>query len=73
MYETQDEAFENQALRSLPELTLERVRFSRMDLNVLSYCMKCCPAGQVLQLVSCSLVSGQEKKKKRSLLKWLKG
>ncbi|XP_019065527.2 NACHT, LRR and PYD domains-containing protein 6 [Fukomys damarensis] len=73
LYETQDEAFVNQALRSLPELTLECVHFSRMDLDVLSYCMKCCPAGQVLQLVSCSLVAGQEKKKKRSLLKRLKG
>ncbi|EHB16331.1 NACHT, LRR and PYD domains-containing protein 6, partial [Heterocephalus glaber] len=73
LYETQDEAFMYQALSSLPELMLERVCFHRMDLDVLSYCMRCCPAGQVLWLVSCSLMAGQEKKRKRSLVKRLKG
>ncbi|KAM6174054.1 LOW QUALITY PROTEIN: NACHT, LRR and PYD domains-containing protein 6 [Erethizon dorsatum] len=71
LYETRDDTFVCQALSS-PELMLERACFSCMDLNVLSYCIRCCPAGQVLWLVSCSLVAGQEKKK-RSLAEQLKG
>ncbi|XP_045626687.1 NACHT, LRR and PYD domains-containing protein 6 isoform X1 [Ursus americanus] len=73
LYETQEGAFVHQALRGLPELELERVRFSRMDLVVLSYCVRCCPAGQALRLVSCGLVPAQEKKKKKSLMKRLHG
>lgn len=72
LYETQEDAFVRQALRGLPELLLERVRFSRMDVEVLSYCIRCCPEGQALQLVSCGLVPAQEKKKK-SLMKRLHG
>lgn len=60
LYETQDDAFVCQALSSLPELSLERVRFSHMDLNVLSYCIRCCPAGQVLQVGD---QAGKEKEK----------
>ncbi|KAF0885262.1 NLRP6 protein, partial [Crocuta crocuta] len=73
LYETQEDAFVRQALRGLPELVLERVRFSRMDVEVLSYCIRCCPEGQALQLVSCGLVPAQEKKKKKSLMKRLHG
>ncbi|XP_077915239.1 NACHT, LRR and PYD domains-containing protein 6 [Halichoerus grypus] len=73
LYETQEGAFVHQALRGWPELELERVRFSRMDLAVLSYCIKCCPAGQALRLVSCGLVPAQEKKKRKSLIKRLHG
>ncbi|XP_004441151.1 PREDICTED: NACHT, LRR and PYD domains-containing protein 6 [Ceratotherium simum simum] len=72
LYETQEGAFVRQALRGLPELVLERVRFSRMDLDVLSYCVRCCPAGQALRLVSCGLATAREKKKK-SLMKRLQG
>lgn len=72
LYETQEDAFVHQALSSLPEIVLERVRFTRMDLEVLSYCMQCCPAGQALRLVSCGLVEAKEKKKK-SLMKRLTG
>ncbi|XP_070085184.1 NACHT, LRR and PYD domains-containing protein 6 isoform X2 [Equus przewalskii] len=72
LYETQEDAFVRQALRGLPELVLERVCFSRMDLAVLSYCVRCCPAGQALRLVSCRLATAQEKKKK-SLMKRLQG
>lgn len=72
LYETQEDAFVRQALSSLPELVLERVRFTRMDLEVLSYCMQCCPDGQALRLVSCGLVEAKEKKKK-SLVKRLTG
>uniref|UniRef100_A0A8C2RV93 NLR family pyrin domain containing 6 n=1 Tax=Capra hircus TaxID=9925 RepID=A0A8C2RV93_CAPHI len=72
LYETQEDAFVHQALRGLPELVLERVHFSRMDLAVLSYCVRCCPAGQALRLVSCRLAAAQEKKK-RSLMKRLQG
>uniref|UniRef100_A0A8C0WFL8 NACHT, LRR and PYD domains-containing protein 6 n=1 Tax=Castor canadensis TaxID=51338 RepID=A0A8C0WFL8_CASCN len=72
LYETQEDAFVRQALLSLPELLLERVCFSRMDMGVLSYCVRCCPAGQALKLVSCRLVATQEKKKK-SLMKRLQG
>uniref|UniRef100_A0A8C6CY64 NLR family pyrin domain containing 6 n=1 Tax=Moschus moschiferus TaxID=68415 RepID=A0A8C6CY64_MOSMO len=72
LYETQEDAFVHQALRGLPELVLERVHFSRMDLAVLSYCVRCCPAGQALRLVSCRLAAAQEKKKK-SLMKRLQG
>ncbi|KAM9221918.1 NACHT, LRR and PYD domains-containing protein 6 [Dugong dugon] len=72
LYETQEEEFVRQALRGLPELALERVRFSRMDLVVLSYCVHCCPAGQALRLLSCRLSVLQEKKK-RSLVKRLQG
>ncbi|XP_051001543.1 NACHT, LRR and PYD domains-containing protein 6 [Acomys russatus] len=72
LYETQEDAFVRQALSNLPEVVLERVRFTRMDLEVLSYCMQCCPAGQALRLVSCGLVEAKEKKKK-SLVKRLKG
>ncbi|XP_030893200.1 NACHT, LRR and PYD domains-containing protein 6 isoform X2 [Leptonychotes weddellii] len=73
LYETQEGAFVHQALRGWPELELERVRFSRMDLAVLSYCVRCCPAGQALRLVSCGLVPAQEKKKRKSLIKRLHG
>ncbi|XP_055462862.1 NACHT, LRR and PYD domains-containing protein 6 [Psammomys obesus] len=72
LYETQEDAFVREALGSLPETVLERVRFTRMDLEVLSYCMQCCPSGQVLRLVSCGLVEAKEKKKK-SLVKRLTG
>ncbi|XP_039732881.1 NACHT, LRR and PYD domains-containing protein 6 [Pteropus medius] len=71
LYETQDDAFVRQALRGLPELALQRVRFSRMDLTVLSYCVRCCPAGQALRLDSCRLTPVQDKKKKSSLMKRL--
>lgn len=73
LYETQEDAFVRQALRSLPELALERVRLSRMDLEVLSYCVRCCPAGQALRLVSIRLAAAQGKKKKKSLVKRLQG
>ncbi|XP_055439216.1 NACHT, LRR and PYD domains-containing protein 6 [Bubalus kerabau] len=72
LHETQEDSFVHQALRGLPELVLERVHFSRMDLAVLSYCVRCCPAGQALRLVSCRLATAQEKKKK-SLMKRLQG
>lgn len=71
LYETQDDAFVRQALRGLPELALQRVRFSRMDLTVLSYCVRCCPEGRALRLDSCRLTPAQDKKKKRSLMKRL--
>lgn len=71
LYETQDAAFVRQALQGFPELALRRVRFSRMDLTVLSYCVRCCPAGQALRLDSCRLTPAQDKKKKRSLMKRL--
>ncbi|KAB0392643.1 hypothetical protein E2I00_004628, partial [Balaenoptera physalus] len=71
-YETQEDALVHQALRGLPELALERVHFSRTDLAGLSYCARCCPAGQALQLVSRRLATAQEKKKK-SLMKRLQG
>uniref|UniRef100_G1R9U2 NLR family pyrin domain containing 6 n=1 Tax=Nomascus leucogenys TaxID=61853 RepID=G1R9U2_NOMLE len=64
LYETQEDAFVRQALCRLPELALQRVRFCRMDVAVLSYCVRCCPAGQALRLISCRLVAAQEKKKK---------
>ncbi|XP_045039443.2 NACHT, LRR and PYD domains-containing protein 6 isoform X2 [Desmodus rotundus] len=70
LYETQDSAFVRQALRGHPELALERLRLSRMDLAVLSYCVRCCPAGPALRLVSCTLPALQ-KKKKKSLVKRL--
>ncbi|KAM5186516.1 NACHT, LRR and PYD domains-containing protein 6 [Callospermophilus lateralis] len=73
LYETQEDAFVRQALSSLPELALERVRLSRMDLEVLSYCVRCCPAGQALRLVNIGLAAAQEKKKKKSLVKRLQG
>uniref|UniRef100_A0A8C0K257 NACHT, LRR and PYD domains-containing protein 6 n=1 Tax=Canis lupus dingo TaxID=286419 RepID=A0A8C0K257_CANLU len=63
LYETQEDAFVRQALRCLPELELERVRLSRMDLVILSYCVRCCPPGQALRLVSCGLAPAQKKKK----------
>ncbi|XP_053418080.1 NACHT, LRR and PYD domains-containing protein 6 isoform X2 [Nycticebus coucang] len=72
LYETQEDTFVRQALCSFRELVLERVRFSRMDIAVLSYCVRCCPTGQALRLVSCSLAAVQEKKKK-SLVKRLQG
>ncbi|KAF6333727.1 NLR family pyrin domain containing 6 [Rhinolophus ferrumequinum] len=71
LYETQEDAFVRQALRGLPELALERLRFSRMDMAALSYCVRCCPEGQALRLVSCGLATAQEKKKKKSLVKRL--
>ncbi|XP_008584800.1 PREDICTED: NACHT, LRR and PYD domains-containing protein 6 [Galeopterus variegatus] len=46
LYETQEDASVRQALRGLPELVLQQVRFSPLDLAVLSYCARCCPAGQ---------------------------
>ncbi|XP_033063617.1 NACHT, LRR and PYD domains-containing protein 6 isoform X4 [Trachypithecus francoisi] len=64
LYETQEDAFVRQALCRLPELALQGVRFCRMDVAVLSYCVRCCPAGQALRLISCRLVTAQEKKKK---------
>nr|XP_025847476.1 NACHT, LRR and PYD domains-containing protein 6 [Vulpes vulpes] len=70
LYETQEDTFVRQALRCLPELELERVRLSRMDLVILSYCVRCCPPGQALRLVSCGLAPAQ-KKKKKSLMKRL--
>ncbi|XP_037694208.1 NACHT, LRR and PYD domains-containing protein 6 [Choloepus didactylus] len=73
LYESQEDAFVSQALCKLPELVLERVRFSRMDLVVLSYCVRCCSAGQGLRLLSCGLGTAQEKKKKKSLAKRLQG
>uniref|UniRef100_H0XHZ7 NACHT, LRR and PYD domains-containing protein 6 n=1 Tax=Otolemur garnettii TaxID=30611 RepID=H0XHZ7_OTOGA len=72
LYETQEDTFVRQALSGFRELVLERVRFSRMDIAVLSYCVRCCPTGQALRLVSCSLAAAQEKKKK-SLVKRLQG
>ncbi|KAI5929623.1 NACHT, LRR and PYD domains-containing protein 6 [Manis javanica] len=72
LYETQEDALVTQALRTLPELALEGVRFHRMDLAVLSYCVRCCPAGQALRLGRCALAPAQ-KKKKRSLMKRLQG
>ncbi|XP_005351543.1 NACHT, LRR and PYD domains-containing protein 6 [Microtus ochrogaster] len=72
LYETQEDAFVRQSLTNLPEIVLERVRFTRMDLEVLGYCAQCCPAGQALKLVNCGLVEVKEKKKK-SLMKRLKG
>ncbi|KAL4829961.1 hypothetical protein H8958_012219 [Nasalis larvatus] len=71
LYETQEDAFVRQALCRLPELALQGVRFCRMDVAVLSYCVRCCPAGQALRLISCRLVTAQEKKKKKSLGKRL--
>ncbi|XP_032127350.1 NACHT, LRR and PYD domains-containing protein 6 isoform X2 [Sapajus apella] len=71
LYETQEDAFVRQALSRLPVLALQRVRFSRMDVAVLSYCVRCCPPGQALRLISCRLVAAQEKKKKKSLGKRL--
>ncbi|XP_076769187.1 NACHT, LRR and PYD domains-containing protein 6 isoform X2 [Arvicanthis niloticus] len=75
LYETQEEDFVRQALSKLPEIVLERIRLTSMDLEVLSYCMKCSPDGQALRLVSCGLVEakGKKKKKKKNLLKRLKG
>lgn len=72
LYETQEDDFVRQALRSLPEMVLEQVRLTRMDLEVLTYCVQCCPDGQALRLVSCGLVEAKEKKKK-SLVRRLKG
>ncbi|KAF6105119.1 NLR family pyrin domain containing 6 [Phyllostomus discolor] len=71
LYETQEGAFVRQALRGHRELALERLRLSRMDLAVLSYCLRCCPAGQALRLVNCALPAPQKKKKKKSLVKRL--
>lgn len=74
LYETQERDFVRQALSSLPEMVLERVRLTRMDIEVLSYCAQCCPDGQALRLESCGLVEAKEKKKKKkSLVKRLKG
>ncbi|XP_012507446.1 PREDICTED: NACHT, LRR and PYD domains-containing protein 6 isoform X2 [Propithecus coquereli] len=73
LYESQEDAFVRQALGSFRELALERVCFSRMDVAVLSYCVRCCSAGQALRLVSCRLAAAQEKKKKKSLVKRLQG
>lgn len=76
LYETQEEDFVRQALSKLPEIVLERIRLTSMDLEVLSYCMKCSPEGQALRLVSCGLVEAKgkkKKKKKKNLLKRLKG
>lgn len=74
LYETQEDDFVRQALSSLPEMVLERVRLTRMDLEVLSYCVQCCPDGQALRLVSCGLVAAKEKKKKKkSFMNRLKG
>lgn len=64
LYESQEAAFARQALRGLRELALERWSFSHMDLAVLSYCVRCCPAGQALRLVGCALPAPQKKKKK---------
>ncbi|XP_006877077.1 PREDICTED: NACHT, LRR and PYD domains-containing protein 6 [Chrysochloris asiatica] len=63
LYETQDDAFVAQALRGLPELKLERVRFSRTDIAILSYCVQRCPEGQTLRLLGCGLSLVREKKK----------
>ncbi|XP_066220069.1 NACHT, LRR and PYD domains-containing protein 6 isoform X1 [Saccopteryx leptura] len=71
LYETQEAAFVRQALQSVPELALECLRFSRMDVAVLSYCVRCCPAGQALRLDRCALPAVQ--KKKKSLMKRLQG
>ncbi|XP_037371545.1 NACHT, LRR and PYD domains-containing protein 6 [Talpa occidentalis] len=71
LYETQEAAFVREALRGLPRLVLERVHFSPMDVAVLSYCVRSCPAGQALQLAGCRLVAAQEKKKKKSLMRRL--
>ncbi|XP_036884361.1 NACHT, LRR and PYD domains-containing protein 6, partial [Sturnira hondurensis] len=71
LYETQEGAFVRQALQGHPELALEHLRLSRMDLAVLSYCLRCCPAGQALRLVNCALPAPQKKKKKKSLVKRL--
>ncbi|XP_012589811.1 PREDICTED: NACHT, LRR and PYD domains-containing protein 6 [Condylura cristata] len=73
LYETQEGAFVRRALGSFPRLVLERVRFRPMDVAVLSFCVRCCPAGQALQLVDCRLVAAQEKKKKKGLMKRLQG
>ncbi|CAK6449560.1 unnamed protein product [Pipistrellus nathusii] len=70
LHESQEAAFVRQALRALPELALERWSFSHMDLAVLSYCVRCCPAGQALRLVGCALPAPL-KKKKKSLIKRL--
>ncbi|KAM8812490.1 NACHT, LRR and PYD domains-containing protein 6 isoform 2-T2 [Rhynchonycteris naso] len=71
LYETQEAAFVRQALWGFRELALECLRFSRMDMAVLSYCVRCCPAGQALQLDRCALPAVQ--KKKKSLMKRLQG
>ncbi|XP_004717238.2 NACHT, LRR and PYD domains-containing protein 6 [Echinops telfairi] len=70
LYETQEAEFVRQALHGLPELTLERLRFSRNDVAVLSYCVQHCPRGQALQLRGCGLNVVREKKRK-SLVKRL--
>ncbi|KAK1335394.1 LOW QUALITY PROTEIN: hypothetical protein QTO34_003180 [Cnephaeus nilssonii] len=70
LHESQEAAFVRQALRSLPELALERRSLSHMDVAVLSSCVRCCPAGQALRLVGCALPAPQ-KKKKKSLMKRL--
>ncbi|XP_054432778.1 NACHT, LRR and PYD domains-containing protein 6 [Pteronotus mesoamericanus] len=70
LYETQESAFVRQALRGHPALALERLRLSRLDVAVLSYCVRCCPAGQALRLTSCALPA-PPKKKKKSLVKRL--
>ncbi|XP_004603211.2 NACHT, LRR and PYD domains-containing protein 6 [Sorex araneus] len=72
LYESQEPPFVRQALQGFPQLTLERVRLSRMDVTVLSYCIRCCPPGQALQLTACRLTAAPEKKKK-SLMKRLRG
>ncbi|KAG8515712.1 NACHT, LRR and PYD domains-containing protein 6 [Galemys pyrenaicus] len=72
LYETQEGAFVRQALRGLPRLVLQRAHLSPMDMAVLSYCVRCCPAGQALQLTGCRLVAAREKKKK-SLMRRLQG
>ncbi|XP_055987585.1 NACHT, LRR and PYD domains-containing protein 6 [Sorex fumeus] len=72
LYESQEPPFVRQALQGFPQLTLERVRLSRMDVTVLSYCIRCCPPGQALQLTACRLAVAPEKKKK-SLVKRLTG
>ncbi|XP_075402280.1 NACHT, LRR and PYD domains-containing protein 6 [Tenrec ecaudatus] len=70
LYETQEAEFVHQALHGLPELTLERVRLSRTDVAVLSYCVQHCPRGQALRLRGCGLSVVREKKRK-SLVKRL--
>ncbi|XP_049636895.1 NACHT, LRR and PYD domains-containing protein 6 [Suncus etruscus] len=72
LYETQEPTFVRQALQGFGQLALEHLNLSGMDIAVLSYCVRCCPAGQALRLTDCRLAVAPEKKKK-SLMRRLQG
>lgn len=72
LYETQEPTFVRQALQGFGQLALEHLNLSGMDVAVLSYCVRCCPAGQALRLTDCRLAVAPEKKKK-SLMRRLQG